>query len=75
MTLSGKTALITGGKRIGAVVAGALAREGVDVVLVYNRSRVEADETADDVRAAGRRALVVQADVTDASASNAYLAR
>jgi NAD(P)-dependent dehydrogenase (short-subunit alcohol dehydrogenase family) len=69
MTLTGKAALITGGKRIGAVVAQALAREGADVAILYNRSRAEADETAAAIRAAGRRALVIQADVTDATAS------
>jgi len=65
MTPSGKVVLITGGKRIGAVVAAALAKAGADVGLVYNRSRAEADETAAEVRAAGRRAFTVQADVTD----------
>lgn len=60
-----RVALITGGKRIGAVVATELAKAGVDVALVYNRSRQEADDTAAAVRAEGRRAFVVQADVTD----------
>ena len=64
----GKVALITGGKRIGAVVAAAIAKAGADVALVYNRSREEADETASAVRALGRRAFVVQADVTSESA-------
>jgi len=68
MTPSGKVALITGGKRIGAVVAAMLARAGADVALVFNRSRAEADETAADVRAAGRRAFTVHADVTDEAA-------
>ena len=53
MELTGKVALITGGKRIGAVVAAALAKGGADVALVYNRSRAEADETAAAVRARG----------------------
>jgi NAD(P)-dependent dehydrogenase (short-subunit alcohol dehydrogenase family) len=65
MTPSGKVVLITGGKRIGAVVAAALAKAGADVGLVYNRSRAEADGTAAEVRAVGRRAFTVQADVTD----------
>ena len=65
MTPNGKVVLITGGKRIGAVVAAALANAGADVALVYNRSRAEADETAAAVRAQGRRAFTVQADVTD----------
>ncbi|HWI20556.1 MAG TPA: SDR family oxidoreductase [Vicinamibacterales bacterium] len=61
-------ALITGGKRIGAVVATTLAKAGVDVALVYNRSRQEADETATAVRALGRQAFAVQADVTSEDA-------
>lgn len=65
---AGKVALITGGKRIGAVVATTLARAGVDVALVYNRSRAESEDTAAAVRALGRRALVVQADVTSETA-------
>jgi NAD(P)-dependent dehydrogenase (short-subunit alcohol dehydrogenase family) len=63
MELTGRVALITGGRRIGAVVATELARGGADVALVYNRSRAEAEETADDVRALGRRAIVLQADL------------
>jgi NAD(P)-dependent dehydrogenase (short-subunit alcohol dehydrogenase family) len=56
-------ALITGGKRIGAVVATELARGGADIALVYRRSRGEAEETADAARALGRRALVLQGDL------------
>jgi NAD(P)-dependent dehydrogenase (short-subunit alcohol dehydrogenase family) len=67
-------ALITGGKRIGAVVAVALAKEGVDVAMVYNRSRAEADDTVAAVRALGRRATAIQADVTDAAACEAAVA-
>jgi len=69
-----KTALITGGKRIGAVVAVALAKEGIDVAMVYNRSRAEADDTVAAVRALGRRAMAIQADVTDAAACEAAVA-
>jgi NAD(P)-dependent dehydrogenase (short-subunit alcohol dehydrogenase family) len=68
MHTPGTVALITGGKRIGAVVADTLARAGVDIALVYNRSRAEADETAAAVRAMGRRAFSVQADVTSEQA-------
>lgn len=63
-----RVALITGGKRIGAVVATTLARAGVDIALVYNQSRAEADDTAIAVRAFGRRAFSVQADVTNEQA-------
>ena len=58
-------ALITGGKRIGAVVATTLANAGTDVALLYNKSLAEAAETEAAVRALGRRAIVVQADVTN----------
>lgn len=68
MNPANKVALITGGKRIGAVVATALATAGADIALVYNRSREEADETSAAVRALGRRALAVQADVTNEQA-------
>jgi NAD(P)-dependent dehydrogenase (short-subunit alcohol dehydrogenase family) len=64
MTLTGKVALITGGKRIGQVVAAELAARGVDVALSYARSKREADEGAARVRAAGRRAEVFQADLS-----------
>ena len=63
MELPGRVALITGGKRIGAVVATELARGGADIALVYHHSRGEAEETADAARAFGRRALVLQGDL------------
>ena len=56
MLLLNRVALITGGKRIGLVVAEELARRGVDVALSFARSKAEADEAAGRVRAAGRRA-------------------
>ena len=64
MELAGRVALITGGRRIGAVVATELARGGADIALAYRRSRAEAEETADSVRALGRRALLIQADLS-----------
>jgi NAD(P)-dependent dehydrogenase (short-subunit alcohol dehydrogenase family) len=56
-------ALITGGRRIGAVVATELARKGVHVAVVYRASRGEAEETAETLRTMGRRALVIQGDL------------
>ena len=64
MELNGKVVLVTGGKRIGAVVATTLAKAGADVALVYNRSRAEAEGTATAVRELGRKAVSVQADVS-----------
>jgi NAD(P)-dependent dehydrogenase (short-subunit alcohol dehydrogenase family) len=68
MNVDGRVALITGGKRIGAVVATELARAGADVALVYHRSQTEADETARAVRAAGQRAVDIQGDLRDPDA-------
>jgi len=64
MELGGRVALITGGRRIGAVVASELARAGADIALAYRRSRAEAEETADSLRSLGRRAFLVQADLS-----------
>jgi NAD(P)-dependent dehydrogenase (short-subunit alcohol dehydrogenase family) len=66
--LNNKAAVITGGKRIGAAIAIELARNGVDVGLSYNRSRGEAEQTAEIVRALGRTCELVQVDLTDAVA-------
>jgi NAD(P)-dependent dehydrogenase (short-subunit alcohol dehydrogenase family) len=63
MDPTGRVALITGGRRIGAVVATELARAGTDVALVYHRSRAEAEETCDAVRALGRRATSIEGDL------------
>ena len=56
--------MITGGRRIGAVVAGQLAARGADIVLGYARSRNEAEQAARSVRALGRRAEIAQADLS-----------
>jgi NAD(P)-dependent dehydrogenase (short-subunit alcohol dehydrogenase family) len=65
MQFSGAAALITGGKRIGASIAQAFATAGMDVALSYNSSRAEADATAAAIQAAGRRAHVVRANLSD----------
>jgi len=57
-------ALITGGaKRIGRVIALALAKEGWDIAVHYRTSHKEAEETAASIRLLGRRAVLVQADL------------
>jgi NAD(P)-dependent dehydrogenase (short-subunit alcohol dehydrogenase family) len=63
MTLNNRVVLITGGKRIGQVVARELAARGADVAVSYRGSKAEADETVADVRGLGRRAIAVAADV------------
>ena len=66
MQLSGRVCLVTGGRRIGGVVATALAQAGADVGLVYFTSRAEAEQTAQDVEAAGRRIVLLQGDLRQA---------
>jgi NAD(P)-dependent dehydrogenase (short-subunit alcohol dehydrogenase family) len=59
-----KVAVVTGAsKGIGRGIAIALAAEGFDVVVNYCRDQKGGEETAGKVRALGRQALVVQADV------------
>ena len=64
MTLTDRVVLITGGKRIGQVVARTLAERGAHVATAYRASRAEADQTVTDVTALGRRAVAIQADVS-----------
>jgi NAD(P)-dependent dehydrogenase (short-subunit alcohol dehydrogenase family) len=66
--LTNKVALITGGKRIGQVIAGELAARGADVAVSYARSQAEADQTVALVQAAGRRGAAFQADLSQAAA-------
>lgn len=68
MDLDGRVALITGGRRIGAVVATELARQGADVALVYRHSKSEAEETVAAVTALGQRAMMIQADLREPEA-------
>lgn len=64
---SAKVALVTGASRgIGASVARMLASRGTDVAINYHSKASRAEEIAADVRATGRRALPVQADLTQA---------
>lgn len=74
MDLQGKVALITGGKRIGSGVAVELARRGVDVALVYARSRDDAERTAGVVVTLGQRATTTAADLTKPEDCDAVVA-
>lgn len=65
MALNGKTALVTGSDQgIGQAVALRFAQEGADVVINYRRNQQGADDTRSQVEKMGRRATVIQADVS-----------
>ena len=67
--LAGKVALVTGaGRDIGREIVRTLAREGAAVAVNYATSKNEAEATAAEIRAAGGRALAVQADIADYAA-------
>ena len=68
--------LVTGASRgIGAATARLAAQRGWDVAVNYTRDAAAAERVAADVRAAGRRALVLQADVADDQAVAAMFNR
>jgi len=71
LRLDGKVAVVTGaGRGLGRTMALALAEVGADIVAVA-RTLPQLEETAEQVRATGRRSLVVPTDVTDSAQVNA----
>jgi 3-oxoacyl-[acyl-carrier protein] reductase len=67
MRLLGKVAVVTGAQQgIGRAIALALAADGADVGVNYLDDRAAAERVAGDVRASGRRAVVVPGDVSRA---------
>jgi len=71
-TLSGKSALVTGGSRgIGAAIAKRLAKEGADVAVTYSSSPERAQQIVDDTLKEGVKALAIKADAADQPAVRA----
>lgn len=63
-SLDGKTALVTGAaKRIGRAIALALADEGANVVVHYNKSAAEAEALVGEIQARGVKAWAIKADL------------
>jgi 3-oxoacyl-[acyl-carrier protein] reductase len=68
-SLDGQVALVTGGvRRIGRAIALALAAEGAAIVVNARSSKAEGDALVQEIEAAGGRALLHLADVTDEAA-------
>lgn len=66
MKLKGRVAVVTGGSRgIGKAIALALAEEGADVAINYQRNEALAKEVAQSIERMGRVAEIYQADVSD----------
>ena len=71
-----RVALVSGGGRgIGRAICLALAADGCDVAVNYRRDADAAGRTVTDVEALGRRAIAVQADVSDFGACQAMVDR
>ena len=71
-SLSGKRALVTGGSRgIGGATSRLLAQCGADVVVHFRSRREAADAMAAEVRALGRRCLVIAAELANRAAIDA----
>jgi len=74
--IANKVALVTGGSRgIGAAVAVALAAAGCEVAVNFRSRREEAERVLGQIRGLGRRAISVQADVSQAAAVSAMVAQ
>jgi 3-oxoacyl-[acyl-carrier protein] reductase len=73
MKLHGQIALITGGSRgIGRATALAFAAEGADIAFCHLNDDAKAEETANEIRALGRRALHRSVNVADTAATRAF---
>lgn len=69
-------ALVTGaGKRLGRAMALRLAERGFDVAVHYNGSAAEAEEVVQEIRAMGRLAEALRADLLDEGETEALVGR
>jgi NAD(P)-dependent dehydrogenase (short-subunit alcohol dehydrogenase family) len=75
MELRGKVALVTGsGVRLGRAIAKALAKEGCDLAMHYNRSAVEAESLREELKVFGGRYELFQADLSSPEQINNLVA-
>jgi len=64
LSLSGRGAIVAGTRRMGASVVQRLAREGVNLAIVYRRSRDEAEALCESIRPFVEHTVLLQADLT-----------
>lgn len=75
MKFAGRSALVTGSSRgIGKAVALELARGGADVAINYHSQQAEAEAVAAEVRGLGRKAILLQGDVSSQERVDAMVA-
>ncbi|MCS6762949.1 MAG: SDR family oxidoreductase [Candidatus Protistobacter heckmanni] len=71
-----RLALVTGAaRRLGRAISLELARQGWDVAVHCHRSRAEAEEVAAEIRALGRKSVVLQADLSDEAQATGLIGR
>jgi glucose 1-dehydrogenase len=76
VVLTGQPVLVTGANSgIGKAVAIGLAKAGADVVVNYVTNPADADAVAQEIEGMGRRAITIQADVSDEQQVDAMFAR
>lgn len=76
MKLNGKVALVTGASRgIGRAIAVAFAGEGADVGVNYSQSEDEARQVVSDIEKLRRKAVAVQADVSQRESVEAMVSK
>ncbi|XSG76514.1 SDR family oxidoreductase [Herpetosiphon llansteffanensis] len=73
--MSNGWAIVTGGaRRLGKSIALELANAGYDLIIHYNSSQAEAEQTCSEIRALGREAWAYSADLRDVAAIEAMFA-
>lgn len=76
LTARSGAALVTGGgRRIGRAIGLTLARAGFDVAIHYRSDADEAEAVAGEIRALGRRAAILKADLSDEGQVRALIPR
>ncbi|MCJ7715038.1 MAG: SDR family oxidoreductase [Anaerolineales bacterium] len=74
MPLNGKTILITGSaRRIGRALALAVAKAGGDLIIHHNNSHESAEHTRQEILDLGRKAQIIQADLSDTESTSRFL--